>query len=160
MVSAGAAIQVLGAILDTVPCHGAPNPATCDDQYGFSTGPDRQGNVYYDIIIAGANGIAETEVNRDSFDLKINSAWRNPEQNEAVGGVVNSRHQLGEAVDIDFYEFDDGQPRPEGKTKPQFFCTLFTAAEQVSGVQLVLAEQNRLKRICDQSVVTHIHVNK
>jgi hypothetical protein len=32
--------------------------------------------------------------------LDVNSNWRNPERNENVGGVRNSNHQLGQAIDI------------------------------------------------------------
>lgn len=33
-------------------------------------------------------------------ELTVNSSWRNPERNEAVGGVINSNHQFGDAFDI------------------------------------------------------------
>lgn len=33
-------------------------------------------------------------------ELNINSSWRNPERNEAAGGVANSNHQEGRAVDL------------------------------------------------------------
>ena len=32
--------------------------------------------------------------------IKINSGYRSPEVNEAIGGVVNSQHMSGEAADI------------------------------------------------------------
>jgi hypothetical protein len=32
--------------------------------------------------------------------LIVTSVWRNPERNEHTGGVVNSRHQYGGAVDV------------------------------------------------------------
>lgn len=35
-----------------------------------------------------------------TYDLKINSSWRNPERNEKVGGVQKSNHQFGRAVDL------------------------------------------------------------
>ena len=84
MVSPGANIQTIGPILDTAPCNGAPNPATCDD------------TVMANSIVAGPNGIAETPaVNQVSdFRLRINSAWRNPEWNEKVGGVINRSHRV------------------------------------------------------------------
>lgn len=34
------------------------------------------------------------------YGLNVNSAWRNPERNEAVGGVRNSNHQFGRALDL------------------------------------------------------------
>jgi hypothetical protein len=35
-----------------------------------------------------------------SYGLAVNSTWRNPERNECVGGVRNSNHQFGRALDI------------------------------------------------------------
>jgi len=35
-----------------------------------------------------------------TFDLKINSSWRNPERNEAVKGAKKSNHQFGRALDL------------------------------------------------------------
>ena len=35
-----------------------------------------------------------------TYDLKINSSWRNPERNEFVKGVQNSNHQFGRALDL------------------------------------------------------------
>lgn len=34
------------------------------------------------------------------YGLNVNSAWRNPERNEVVGGVRNSNHQFGRALDL------------------------------------------------------------
>ena len=68
-------------------------------------------------IVAGPNGIAETQAENRVTDvgLFLNSAWRNPERNEAVNGVLNSRHQFGNAVDLDIHQAQ------EGKTLPQLF---------------------------------------
>src|SRR5262249_50250561 len=90
VVSPGATIDTVGALLDTPRCNGAPNPATCDDV------------VVGNTITAGPNGIAETRaVNQTTnFGLTLSSGWRNPQRNEAVGGVLNSRHQFGNAIDL------------------------------------------------------------
>lgn len=44
----------------------------------------------------------QLEIIRSHFNapIKINSAYRSPEHNEAVGGSKNSQHVLGKAADI------------------------------------------------------------
>lgn len=44
----------------------------------------------------------QLEIIRSHFNapVKINSAYRSPEHNEAVGGSKNSQHVLGKAADI------------------------------------------------------------
>jgi hypothetical protein len=140
VVGPGAHVQEIGAILTTPRCNGAPNPATCDDV--------RVDNM----ILAGNNGIVETQaVNRiTNQPIEINSAWRNPERNEAVGGVLTSRHQFGNAVDL-----DNELPR-EGLTTAQLFCILQTAAD-AAGYN-GFAEQNSAQRPCASALVTHVHV--
>lgn len=39
-------------------------------------------------------------LNNCNFHLQLNSAWRNPERNEKIGGVLSSNHQYGGAVDL------------------------------------------------------------
>ncbi len=125
VVSPGQTVQTIGAILDTQACRNAPNPATCDDQ------------VMDDNIVAGPNGIAETEAYNEttSFGLVLSSAWRNPQRNEAVGGVISSRHQFGDAVDLQVGTVT-------GKTRAQLYCILQTAADAVPNAN-GFAEQKR-----------------
>jgi hypothetical protein len=59
-------------------------------------------NTVYDwayIRSCLTNGL---EVVRNAMDapLTLNSCYRNPERNEAVGGVISSRHQYGYAGDV------------------------------------------------------------
>lgn len=140
VVSPGGNIQTIGPILDTKPCNGAPNPSTCDDQAG--------GNA----IVAGPNGIAETQALNQvtNFGLIITSAWRNPERNEKVGGVKNSRHQFGNAVDLVI------QTAGTGKTSAQLFCILQTAADSIPGTN-GFAEHYASQRPCTAADVTHVH---
>jgi hypothetical protein len=140
VVTPGSNIQEIGALLDTPACNGAP--ATCDDQ------------VVGNTIVAGPNGIAETVANNrtTSVPLRINSAWRNPEHNEAVGGVLNSRHQYGNAIDLDI------TAAAEGKTTAQLFCILQTAADATGANGF--AEHFSSQRPCTASDVTHVHVQQ
>ena len=47
---------------------------------------------------------------RDRFGpIRINSGYRSPELNEAVGGVCNSQHMRGEAVDIHLPSVEKGR---------------------------------------------------
>ena len=150
VVMPGASIDTIGPILDTPPCNGFPLPSLtpCDDK------------VVGNTIVAGPNGIAETvAVNaqtlapneKKDFDIKIHSGWRNPERNEAVGGVRNSRHQLGNAID-----FVVGYV--PGKTTAQLNCILQTAGKRVGSA---IAESGPSKiRPCNAADVDHIHVQQ
>jgi hypothetical protein len=142
VVTPGQNVQEIGAILNTQRCNGAPQPATCDDQ------------VLNDAIVAGPNGIAETvaENRATNVGLRINSAWRNPERNEAVGGVLNSRHQYGNAIDLDILG------PAEGLTTAQLFCILQTAADATGANGF--AEHFGTQRACNAADVTHVHVQQ
>ncbi len=84
----------------------------------------------------------------------INSTWRNPERNEAVGGSRRSRHQYGNAVDLDITTV------PNEKTSAEAFCILETAAEAVVGAANAFAERNAVMRPCNAADVTHVHVQQ
>jgi hypothetical protein len=142
VISPGTNIQTIGPILDTLPCNGAPNLTTCDD---------------YDVnntIVAGPNGIAETYAVNQLTDnnLRISSAWRNPQRNEAVGGELTSRHQYGNALDLVIYDVP-------GKTRAQLFCILQTAANGIPGFK-GFAEHFGSQRDCNEADVTHVHVQQ
>ena len=51
-------------------------------------------------VIGHSVGIANTLRLAWGHPLSCTSAWRNPRRNDRVGGVMNSYHQLGNAVDI------------------------------------------------------------
>jgi len=82
----------------------------------------------------------------------ITSGWRNPERNEAVGGVQNSDHQFGNALDLVPLDWQD---------HPELFCTLLSAAQNVGGT-FVQAENALSQRVnnCADSTVRHIHVSQ
>jgi hypothetical protein len=46
------------------------------------------------------SGMLVVPAEMTSYDLKVNSSWRNPERNEKSHGVQNSNHQFGEALDL------------------------------------------------------------
>jgi hypothetical protein len=144
VVNPGGAIQLVGALLDTAPCNGASNPATCDDQ--------TVGNA----IVAGPNGIAETiALNQPTnYGLRITSAWRNPRRNLAVNGAASSRHLLGDAIDIQPVEI------PPGKTAT-IWCILQTAADMVPGAN-GFTERHSSQQPCNaaEGVITHVHTQR
>ena len=45
-------------------------------------------------------GLEDTRTNNGNVPLTINSGYRNPARNNAVGGAQNSRHMYGDAADI------------------------------------------------------------
>ena len=139
----GANVDTIGPILDTPRCNGAPNPATCDDQ------------VVGNTIVAGPNGIAETKAVNETtnFGLSIFSGWRNPKRNEAVGGKLTSRHQFGNALDLEVGSVP-------GKTTKQLNCILETAARSVPGVTAIPEKGAEQLEYCNNSAVDHIHVQK
>ncbi len=144
VVGPGAVIKRIGAILDTPPCNNAPDPGTCDDI------------VLGNAVVAGPNGIAETEaVNRTTnLPLRLNSTWRNPERNESVGGVKGSRHQFGNAVDLDI--LDPGG----GKSVPQLYCILETAADSLPGVSGFTEHLGTQIDDCTNTTITHLHAQR
>jgi hypothetical protein len=52
------------------------------------------------LLATRRNNSAVIPDNINTYDLSINSAWRNPERNETVGGAHNSDHQHGRALDL------------------------------------------------------------
>ena len=131
---------VIGRKLITPPCFPAAR-TSCDDVIG----PDGL------TILAGPDGIAQTTVLTGDFDLVLNSTWRNPERNEAAGGVVNSRHQFGNAVDMS----------PSGTVgllapHPGLYCVLKTAASNVAS--FAQAENGPAQPVaCNLANVNHVH---
>ena len=128
-------------LLMTTRCNQAKNLSTCDDQ------------VINGTIVAGADGIAETVVLRGDFSFNVSSGWRNPQRNEAVGGVLKSDHQLGNAIDLVI--------APVGSlTTSKLYSILYTAASQIPST-FVQCETGPAKRIdCTLGPITHLHVSK
>jgi len=108
-------------------------------------------------IWAGPLGKVKTRAWRDDYDLAVESAWRNPERNEAVGGVLDSNHQLGNALDL----------VPTGTWPTQdarvTWCLLLDAAAQVRRQGYVtLAQTERgpaAPTFCDSGTANHVHVH-
>jgi hypothetical protein len=153
------------AMVMTALCNGN-GASACDDRYVVRTGSGalqlKTARGALDVVVAisaGADGIAQTEVwaAGRSFNLRVNSAWRNPERNEAVGGVINSRHQVGEALDLDL----DAGVVPGFAVPSLLFCVLETAGEglNVNGREFhAFAEEGGIPRPCNYDGVTHVHI--
>jgi sugar lactone lactonase YvrE len=140
VVGPGANVVTVGPLLGTTPCW--PGPASsCDDV--------RSGSY----IMSGPDGIANTRarVEISAVGLTINSTWRNPERNEAVGGVLNSRHQFGNAIDLNnlnaFGPF----------TAAQMNCLLETAGNMNGNG---IAERFSVQIACTDATITHVHVQQ
>lgn len=63
----------------------------------------RDGSKMPEDVLCNIKDLADSlQVLRDFLGepIRINSAYRSPEHNEAIGGVKNSQHILGKAADI------------------------------------------------------------
>lgn len=69
----------------------------------------------------------------------------------SVDGVLTSRHQYGNAVDLDLLA------GAEGLTQAQLFCVLQTAADAVADG---FAEHFGTQVACNAANVTHVHVQQ
>jgi hypothetical protein len=136
----GSTFNVIGRKAVTPPCW--PNPRTSCDDVVSADGSS---------ILAGADGIAQTTVFTGDFNLQLNSTWRNPERNEAAGGVLTSRHQFGNAVDMSPSDASVGLLGHSSLN-----CVLKTAASAVSS--FAQAENGPAHQVpCNQADVNHIH---
>ena len=136
----GSTLDVIGRKVVTPPCF--PNPRTSCDDVVSADGS---------TILAGADGIAQTTVLTGDFGLALNSTWRNPERNEAAGGVLTSRHQFGNAVDMSPSSASVGL-----LPHTSLNCVLKTAASAVSS--FAQAENGPARPVpCNQADVNHIH---
>ncbi len=144
IVAPGARIDEVGFLLTTRPCYRTSSP-NCDDRISGDG----------DFILAGPNGIAETEARAEltNVGLRLTNTWRNPERNEAVGGVLNSRHQFGDAIDIQLTGGADNL------TETQLWCILQTAGVRVTGE--AYTEIGPVQVPCrTQDDITHVHVER
>ncbi len=110
------------------------------------------------VISAGPTGVAHTRLRVVNYNLTVTSAWRSPEHNEAVGGVLDSRHQLANALDM--------KPRPNNplpSDEARTWCLLLYAAGTVQREGLVNFHQTERGPgehwDCDQLGVSHVHVD-
>ena len=82
--------------------------------------------------------------------LVVNSAYRSPEHNDAVGGATYSRHIYGDAVDIDI-----DQSRPDANQRAQ---ELFNEAQDV-GVDFVLPLAETSIDVNGEQRVSWVHLD-
>lgn len=150
----GNAVDLINYKLNTIPCNRLDLYPYCDDY------------VDGQKILAGSNGVAETEPNNNSrqstdYSLILSSSWRNPERNEAIGSIApGSIHQYGNAVDLvpQMYVLIP----PFGGS--DFMCILQTAGRAVQGVTLSFTEVGSVPRDCTLTSPLlpkhHIHVQR
>lgn len=144
IVSPGADVPLVGAVLATPPCWPAA-VNTCDDQIVGNT------------IVAGPDGIAQTTARNQQANagLRLASAWRNPERNEAVGGVWNSNHQNGNAIDL-VPSTNVGGANGD-LTKPQLYCILDAAIIAAGYTSIPEMPLSNATQPCNNSNNNHIH---
>lgn len=188
----------------TPPNHGClpKGPGDCDDELKQDcvlTGENGQQETV-SCITPGTNGKPETlvlpiywaldlprppdEATGGVFGVQqlwISSGWRNPERNEAVGGVETSMHQIGLAADVKMRRVT---APPELQQEPQWLqvrpletlrCMLMTAGWHVVNNHCVpqvplhndqncrwnvIAEYGTDFSKCNTRKVSHIHVNR
>lgn len=88
--------------------------------------------------------------NADAYSLNLNSGWRNPERNEIVGGVINSKHQYGGAVDL------TPSGLPNTITRNQAFCELLAAGQ--AALPYCIPERNTVQlSSCTDTTISHVH---
>ncbi len=89
-----------------------------------------------------------TEAGITDTDLNVNSCYRNPQRNRAVGSVlINSNHTRGHAMDVKIL----------GIRTSQKWILLNDAAEQIDGVNGI-CEHNATQVTCGASNQTHVHL--
>ena len=124
-------------------------------------------NTAYPIIVGTPGNIAQSTRNQwnsligqqigsgqTNYGLTISSAWRNPERNEAVGGVVNSNHQTGNAVDLVIPNISS-VATATGLTQTQLWCLLESAGDAVG---TGIPESGATQVACTSPTITHVHV--
>lgn len=108
------------------------------------------------VISAGPDGIARTRLRMVNYDLRVSSGWRSPEHNEAIGGVLTSRHQLANALDL-------GPQITLPATRAQTWCLLKQAAGSVARPPLTTYAQTENGPAsscpCTDAGVNHVHVD-
>jgi hypothetical protein len=110
------------------------------------------------VISAGPSGIAHTRRKLVNYNLAVKSGWRSPEHNEAMGGVLSSQHQRGNALDL--------KPKP-GEAKPSSdsntWCLLRYAAGTVKRPNMVTFTQAENRAAsgcpCTDPITNHVHVD-
>ncbi|MBK8039207.1 MAG: hypothetical protein IPK22_19045 [Verrucomicrobiaceae bacterium] len=100
----------------------------------------------YNRIIKERTG-SPTDTN---YGLGVNSGWRNPEYNEAVNGVCNSNHQLGDAIDMTIAN----QSITIGSVTLSS-SDLWAILREASGG---ICERRSSQVPCDDPTITHVHV--
>lgn len=148
----GATVSVV-----TTPCHPA-KAGSCGDSYrtdpesglplAILAGPDNMANTTVRTFsLPNASGIAAL------LTPRITSGWRNPERNEAVGGVLRSAHQRAGAADL--------VPPTAGVPAEVSWCVLLRAARGQPNVYAQTETNASTRPVnCITPGVDHVHVER
>jgi hypothetical protein len=101
------------------------------------------------------NARLRTQLNNPNFPdqgLSMSSGWRNPERNELVGGLVNSIHQYGHAVDVQILS---STVTASGLTTAQLWTLLRDAA--ATAATTAICENGPTQVACTNAQVSHVH---
>jgi hypothetical protein len=141
------------------------NTPLCWD--GQSQVPNCGDTLVNGVISAGPDGIAHTRIRLVDYDLQVTSGWRSPEHNEAIGGVLTSKHQRANALDlVPCGSFGSTCSAPKRNALPgtetQTWCLLLQAAGSVHRPQMTTFFQTESGpgQACPcTGGVNHVHVD-
>ena len=114
--------------------------------YIAARGQNRFQEIWDQLLINYSNFCTQAGINNNG--LTVNSSYRNPQRNNAVGSVlINSNHTIGHAMDISLV----------GPRTSQRWNFLHNAGEQINGVNAI-CEIGPTQVSCDNPNVSHVHL--
>lgn len=109
-------------------------------------GTNRFQEIYDGVLDNYTTSCERAGINSDG--LQVNSAYRNPQRNRAIGSVlINSNHTIGHAMDISIL----------GQRTTQKWGFLRNAATSIQGVNAI-CEIGPRQVLCNNPNISHIHV--
>ncbi len=117
-----------------------------DSGYIAARGQNRFQEIWDQLLINYGNFCAQAGINNNG--LTVNSSYRNPQRNNAVGSVlINSNHTIGHAMDVSLV----------GQRTSQRWNFLHNAGEQINGVNAI-CEIGSTQVSCDNPNISHVHL--
>jgi len=114
--------------------------------YIAARGQNRFQEIWDELLINYGNFCAQAGINNNG--LTVNSSYRNPQRNNAVGSVlINSNHTIGHAMDVSLV----------GQRTSQRWNFLHNAGEQINGVNAI-CEIGPKQVSCDNPNISHVHL--